>query len=156
MLGLIQRLLGPTPDHGSTQIHENNSRQPPRVLAVTADLGFYSGVLSAASSTRWRTDWARTLNRAVEICRLKSPPIVIYDSNLPSVDWRFAFDRLSALPSHPRILLAAPSINEELWENVLRRHGYDVVERAANSEQLERVFRFALLSLPTPAGTAQA
>jgi len=149
MLDLIQRLLAPPTAEAITQISENRIRRP-RVLAVTADLCFYSGVLSAASSARWRTDWARTLNRAVEICRLKSPPIVIFDSNLPGVDWRCAFDRLSAVPSRPRILLAAPSIDEELWENVLRRRGYDVVDRAANSEQLERTFRFAWLSLPTP------
>jgi hypothetical protein len=82
---------------------------------------------------------------------LKSPPIVIYDSNLPDVDWEWAFERLSALPSQPRILLAAPSIDEELWRNVLRCHGYDVVERAASSEQLGRVVWFAWLSLLTPA-----
>jgi DNA-binding response OmpR family regulator len=153
MLGLIQRLLTPSPNHGIAP--ERKSRQP-RVLVVTADLCFYSGVLSAASSARWRADWACTLNRAVEMCRSKSPPILIYDSNLPGVDWRSAFDRLNAVPCRPRILLAAPSIDEELWENVLRRNGYDVVDRAANSEQLERAFRFAWLSLPIPARAAQA
>jgi hypothetical protein len=149
MPGLIQRLLGPPPARGITGMAEN--KHQPRVLAVTADLCFYSGVLNAASSVRWRTEWARTLNRAVEICRLKSPPIVIYDSNLPGVEWGCAFDQLSSVPSRPRILLAAPSIDEELWRNVLRRRGYDVVERAASSEQLGRVFRFAWLSLLTPA-----
>jgi hypothetical protein len=149
MPGLIQRLFAPSPTRGIAGIPDNN--RPPRVLAVTADLGFYSGVLNAATSARWRTDWARTLNRAIEICRLKSPPIVIYDGNLPGVEWGSAFDRLGAVPNRPRILLAAPSIDEELWRNVLRRHGYDVVERAASSEQLGRAFRFAWLSLPAPA-----
>src|SRR5580658_8691659 len=148
MLGLMQRLLGPQLGRGVTEITEND-RQP-RVLTVTADIGFYAGVLNAASSARWRTEWARTLNRAIEICRSKSPPIVIYDSALPGVDWGSAFDRLSATPSHPRILLASPSIDEDLWRNVLRRHGYDVVERAASSEQLGRVFRFASLFEPSP------
>jgi len=149
MPGLIQRLLGSSSARGITGIAENNRHL--RVLAITADLGFYSGVLSAAASAQWRTEWARTLNRATEICRLKSPPIVIYDSNLPGVEWGWAFDQLSALSSQTRILLAAPSIDEELWRTVLRRHGYDVVERAASSEQLGRVFRFAWLSLLTPA-----
>jgi len=149
MPGLIQRLLAPSPDRGVTEVVGNNRH--PRVLAVTADLCFYSGVLNAASSAEWRTDWARTLNRAIEICRSKSPPIVIYDSNLPGIEWGWAFDQLNALPSQPRILLAAPSIDEELWRNVLRRHGYDVVERAASSEQLGRMFRFAWLSLLAPA-----
>ena len=148
MLGLIHRLLAPSPDRRVTEIIGNNRH--PRVLAVTADIGFYAGVLSAASSAQWRTEWARTFHRATEICRLKSPPIVIYDSNLPGIDWEWAFERLSTLPNRPRILLAAPSIDEELWRNVLRRHGYDVVERAASSEQLGRAFRFAWLSLLTP------
>jgi hypothetical protein len=149
MLGLIQRLLAPSPDRRVTEIIGNNRH--PRVLAVTADICFYAGVVSAASSAQWGTEWARTFNRATEICRLKSPPIVIYDSSLPGVEWEWAFERLSTLPNRPRILLAAPSIDEELWRNVLRRHGYDVVERAASSEQLGRVFRFAWLSLLTPA-----
>jgi hypothetical protein len=150
MLGLIKRLLAPSPSGGIMGVAENN-RQP-LVLAVSADLGFYAGVLNAASSVQWRTDWARTLNRAIEICRLKSPPIVIYDSILPGGEWGLAFDRLSAVPNRQRILLAAPSIDEELWRSVLRRHGYDVVDRAASSEQLGRMFRFAWLSLPVPAG----
>jgi DNA-binding response OmpR family regulator len=149
MLGLIQRLFAPSPARGVTEIIGNNRHA--RVLAVTADIGFYAGVLSAASSAQWRTEWARTFNRAIEICRSKSPQIVIYDSTLPGVEWGSALDQLSAVSSHPRILLAAPSIDEELWRNVLRRRGYDVVERAATSEQLGRVFRFAWMSLPTPA-----
>jgi hypothetical protein len=147
MLGLIQRFLCPR-SPGITEITENNGH--PRVLAVTADIGFYAGVLNAASSARWRTEWARTLNRAIEISRSKSPQIVIYDSTLPGVEWGSAFDQLISVPGHARILLAAPSIDEELWRKVLRRHGYDVVERAANSEQLGRVFRFAWMSRPTP------
>jgi hypothetical protein len=148
MPGLIQRLLAPSPGGGITGTAENNRH--PLVLAVTADLCFYAGVLNAATSAGWRTEWARTLNRAVEISRLNSPPIVIYDGNLPDAEWGWAFDRLSSVPSRRRILLAAPSIDEELWRNVLRRHGYDVVDRAANSEQLGRAFRFAWLSLLTP------
>jgi hypothetical protein len=149
MPDLIQRLFAILPARGIAGVACNNGG--PRVLAVTADLCFYSSVLNAATSARWRTEWARTLNRAVEICRLKSPPIVIYDGNLPGVEWGWAFDLLSAVPGRARILLAATSIDEELWRNVLSRHGYDVVERAASSEQLGRVFRFAWLSLPTPA-----
>jgi hypothetical protein len=149
MPGLLQRLLSLSPGR-ETARQEDCPR--PRVLAVSADLGLYAGVLNAAGSVHWQTDWARTLNQALEIGRLKSPPIVIYDGNLPDAEWGWAFDRLSALPSRPRILLAAPSIDEALWRNVLGRHGYDVIERTASSEQLGRAFRFAWLSLLTPSG----
>jgi hypothetical protein len=57
---------------------------------------------------------------------------------------------MNAVPNYRRILLAAPSIDEDLWREVLVRHGYDVVKRSAGSEELKRIFRFAWLSLQTP------
>src|SRR5579863_5704013 len=141
MPGLIQRVFAPPPERGANR--------KTRVLAVTADLRFYSGVLNAATSAHWRADWACTFTRAVEICRSKSPPIVIYDSSLPGVEWSWAFEQLGTVPGHPRILLAAASIDEDLWRDVLGRHGYDVVERSASSEELRRIFRFAWLSFLT-------
>lgn len=151
MPGLIQRLLTRPPESGITLIPGNN--RYPRVLVVTADLCFYSGVLNAAASTRWQAEWARSLSRAIEICGSKPVPIVIFDGNLPDVEWGCAFDRLTAIPNRPRVVLAAPCVDEELWRNVLQRNGYDVVERSAGSEELRRLFRFAWLSLFTPANS---
>lgn len=119
----------------------------PGILAVTADLGFYSSVLSAACSYGWSAEWASSMNRGIEICRSGAIRIVIYDRNLPCIDWRYGIDRLSAAASQARILLAAPRIDEDLWRAVLRRRGYDVLARSSGSEQLKRELRFAWLSL---------
>jgi hypothetical protein len=64
MTDLIQRLLGPSAGRGIKGITEIPH---PLVLAITADLGFYSAVLNAVTSGRWRTEWVRTLNRAIEM-----------------------------------------------------------------------------------------
>ena len=119
----------------------------PHVLTVTADINFYSGVLSATRSCGWNAEWARSLKRAVEIGRSRLTQIVIYDRNLPDVDWRRALDQLSGAAYDVRILVAAPDIDEDLWQMVLHRHGYDVLCRSASAEQLERELRFAWLSL---------
>jgi DNA-binding response OmpR family regulator len=119
----------------------------PYILAVTADVNFYSGVLSATRSCGWNAEWARSLKRAVEICHSRLTPIVIYDRNLPDVDWRRALDQLSGTAYDVRILLATPDVDEDLWRMVLHRHGYDVLARSASAEQLERELRFAWLSL---------
>jgi DNA-binding response OmpR family regulator len=119
----------------------------PHILTVTADVNFYSGVLTATQSCGWNAEWARSLKRAVEICRSRLTPIVIYDRNLPDVDWRRALDQLSGAAYDVRILLAAPDVDEDLWRMVLHRHGYDVLARSASAEQLERELRFAWLSL---------
>lgn len=119
----------------------------PHILTVTADINFYKGVLSATQSCGWNAEWARSLKRAVEICRSRLTPIVVYDRDLPDVDWRRALDELSGTPYDVRILVAAPDVDEELWQTVLHRHGYDVLARSASAEQLERELRFAWLSL---------
>ena len=125
----------------------------PGILAITADLGFYSCVLSAACSCGWSAEWANSMNRGLEICASGVVRIVIYDRSLPRVDWRYALDHLSSAASHARILLAAPQVDEDLWRTVLRRRGYDVLTRSASSEQLKRELRFAWLSLQKPRHT---
>jgi len=119
----------------------------PDILAITADLGFYSCILSAACSCGWSAEWASSMSRGLEICGSRVIRIVIYDRNLPRVDWRNALAQLSSTASHARILLAAPQIDEDLWRTVLRSRGYDVLARSASSEQLKRELRFAWLSL---------
>ncbi len=128
----------PVPAGEASQFH---------ILTVTADIGFYSGVLSATRSCGWNAEWARSLKRALEICRSRLTPIVIYDRNLPDVDWRRALEQLSGATYDARILVAAPDVDEDLWRMVLHRHGYDVLARSASAEQLERELRFAWLSL---------
>jgi DNA-binding response OmpR family regulator len=145
MPSLIQRLLASPTACGFTEIAEPDCH--PGVLAITADIRLYSGILNACGSARMRTEWARSLTRAIEICRGKPTPIVIYDGNLPDVEWGSAFDRLTLVSNHSRILLASSSIDEDLWRTVILRHGYDVVERSASSDELRRVLRFAWLSL---------
>jgi CheY-like chemotaxis protein len=149
MSSRIQRLFAPPSDLRIMGLKECNLR--PGVLAITADIAFYAQVLSATSSLGWRTEWARWMERAIEVYRPESMPIVIYDVNLPGIEWSQAFDRLRAVPNHPRILLAATRIDEDLWRKVLQRQGYDIVERSASSEEFTRVLHFAWLSLHTPA-----
>jgi DNA-binding response OmpR family regulator len=119
----------------------------PPVLAITADLRLYASVLSAADSFGWGLQWARTISRGVETCWSMRHPIVIYDRDLPNVDWRCALDLLIETASHGRVLLAASSVDEDLWRIVLRRHGYDVLSKPVHAEQVRRDLRFAWLSM---------
>jgi hypothetical protein len=119
----------------------------PRILAITTDAGFYSSVLGAICDLGWSADWATTISRGLEICAKDPVHIVIYDRHLPRTDWRGAFDLLAAHAARARILPATPSIDQDLWQMVLRRRGYDVLVRSAGSEQLRRETRFASLSI---------
>ena len=67
-------------------------------------------------------------------------------SALPGLDWRDVLPEISRLPDHPAVLLAASEVNEEIWELVLRRSGYDAVERSSGSQEWRRALWFAWLS----------
>jgi DNA-binding NtrC family response regulator len=118
----------------------------PGVLAVTADLRLYAGVLNAASSAGWRTDWARTLTRAREICAMDSMPVILYDAAMPGIEWPEAIEELAKSQGCCRVLLAAPSVDEDLWCRVLQHGGYDVIPRSAGVGEFGRAFEFAWLS----------
>jgi len=122
-------------------------RDDPGILAVTADLGFYSCILNAAYGSGWKAEWAGSVSRALRVCSSKTIRIVVYDSKLPYSDWRVGLRQLAGADSRPRILLASPHVDEDLWRTVLRLRGYDVLARSANSEQFRRELRFASLSL---------
>jgi DNA-binding response OmpR family regulator len=121
--------------------------EDPGILAVTADLSFYSCILNAACASGWTADWAASVSRALAVCSSKPIRIVVYDSNLPYTDWRNGLRRLARTSTAPRVFLASPKVDEDLWRTVLRLRGYDVLARSANSEQVRRELRFASLSL---------
>lgn len=122
----------------------------PHVLIVTTDLCFYSAVAHSAASDGWRSYWARTLDMTLALSRSVGAPIVIYDANLPEAGWRRAFRDIGAAAVEPRIILAVPTVDEQLWEEVLCRGGYDVVCLTATSGDLKRTIRFAWLSMFDP------
>lgn len=143
---------------GLLRMFANGSRLPrfagaaapakrPAVLAITADLRFYSGILTAADSCGWSVEWARTVSRGLEVCRSRPCLIVIYDRDLPGSGWSCALESLHAAAFHVRILLAASRVDEDLWKMVLRRRGYDILAKSADFVQLSRELRFAWLSL---------
>lgn len=144
MPGVLQHPLTP-PDW--LEPARSRVRPRPHVLTVTADVAFYAAVLGTGTDSRWRIDWVRSLRRAIETCRGKVIPVVIYDTKLPYVDWRRALDCFAAVPHPPKVVLAAPSVDEDLWRDVLDRRGYDVMERSASSAGIRRILRFAWLAL---------
>jgi hypothetical protein len=127
-------------------MQEGIAPRQPAVLAITSDDRLYYLLLSASIDLRWKISRARTIERALELCRSQPTPLAIYDECLPGVDWREALPGVTGFPDHPVVVLAASEVNEEIWRSVLRYRGYDLVRRAAGSEEWKRELRFAWLA----------
>jgi hypothetical protein len=116
------------------------------ILCVSADLRLYSGVLHAAHSSGLEAQWVRSLPRAIAMCNRAWFPVAVLDMLLPFAEWTSGLYLLSETPCRPRVLLASPCVDEDLWRRVLQHHGYDAIERSAGSEELGRALHFAWLS----------
>lgn len=141
MLRLAQ-LLGFRPKHPA-----NDSHGPAdaiiRLLAITTNDRFYAGLVDIATSCGWEIRRASAIREGLDILRSLSMPLVVFDWDENGHDWRDGIGRLGAAPNHPCVLLASRVIDENLRQEVMRFHGYDVLARSADKDQIIRTIRFA-------------
>jgi DNA-binding NtrC family response regulator len=70
-------------------------------------------------------------------------PIVICDRDLPDGGWRQLLQETEALPSPPKLIVSSRFADEELWMEVLRAGGHDVLRTPFEAGEAYRVVRFA-------------
>jgi FixJ family two-component response regulator len=76
------------------------------------------------------------------LSKLESP-IIIWDRDLPSEDWRDVVHTLAALPQRPCVLLLSRVVDDYLWNEVVRVGGYDVLSKPLKEAEVVRVVRLA-------------
>ena len=70
-------------------------------------------------------------------------PIVICDRDLPDGGWRRLLQETESLPSPPKFIVSSRFADEELWMDVLRAGGHDVLGTPFDAREAYRVVRFA-------------
>jgi hypothetical protein len=115
----------------------------PDVLAVTPDDRLYCSLLYVSTQYGWVTRWAKSVARAVEVLQPGMNSILLYDWYSESDSWRSSTDRLLRADNAACIVLAAPKVDEDLWQQALRYRLYDVVSRQGPACLLAATLRFA-------------
>jgi DNA-binding NtrC family response regulator len=89
-------------------------------------------------------------------------PVILYDRDLPSADWR---DIVSLLASSSRptcVILISRVADDHLWEEVIRRGGYEVLSKPLRPEEVVRMIKLAwsfwnsMMKMPAYAGKRSA
>jgi FixJ family two-component response regulator len=70
-------------------------------------------------------------------------PIIIWDRDLTSEDWRDVVHTLASLPQRPCVLLLSRVVDDYLWNEVVRVGGYDVLSKPLKEAEVVRVVRLA-------------
>ena len=114
-----------------------------RLLAITANDRFYADLVDIASSCGWEIRRAGTLKEALDAIRAFSMPLVLLDAEEDGHDWRGSLPRLVSASSHPCVLVASRFADENMRQEVLRFHGYDVLPKSADRDGIIRTIQFA-------------
>jgi len=131
----------PTPEHGAagTAI----ASEPVRLVVITNEPEESAALQQIASGYRWRISIVASSEAAVDALNEQPTPLVICDRDLASEDWREVLARIAGLPQAVCVLLASRVVDDYLWRQVIRNHGYDVVSKPFQPEELRRAVTFA-------------
>ena len=114
-----------------------------QVLLISADRNFRARFERAVRDSRWEL---RTLDSVVEAASLMAPgtkSLVVYDWETLDGDWSPGLQALKSMPGQTCVFLVSRSLDNNLWQEVIRLGGYDVLARSADSEEIKRNIAFA-------------
>ncbi len=130
----------------ATPAHKQGDVDPGvALLVITRDTDLYAGISEIASRWKWTVCQQPEISFRPDSGTAIAPSfsIVIYDGDSTNGNWKEAFVKLKATEGDPCILLASRVSDPYLWNEVIRRGGFDVIVKSAGREQLVRTLRFA-------------
>lgn len=116
---------------------------PIRLVAITDSLDDGLALKNIAQSFDWRLSVVDSSASAIDLLARRPAPLVIFDSDLAGEDWRTAVATLAAPPRAVCVLLASRVVDEYLFTEVVKHHGYDIVVKPFQRDELRRAVTFA-------------
>jgi DNA-binding NtrC family response regulator len=112
-------------------------------VAITQNPDEAEKLRQIASGCGWRISIVDSSSAAIASLNDQPTPLVICDRDLAGEGWRDVLAKIAAVPRAVCVLLASGVVDDYLWNDVIRHHGYDVVAKPFQPEELHRVVTFA-------------
>lgn len=138
-IGRSGRLPSPEQGRGAASAVE-----PVKLVAITQRADDSATLQQIAEDYLWRISMVASSDSAIAALTEQSTPLVICDRDLADEDWRDVLVKIAALPQAVCVLVASRVVDDYLWRQVIRHHGYDVVTKPFRPEELRRAVTFAL------------
>jgi ActR/RegA family two-component response regulator len=114
-----------------------------RSLLISCDEDYRAEWRRVFNKRGWDLECSSTLDDALHTLGVRPVPLVFYDLQNSHEDWQEVFSALCDLPHHPCVLLISSVIDEGFRDEVVRLHGYDVLSRRADEDEIERTINSA-------------
>lgn len=95
------------------------------------------------SRNQWKVSFAGTIAEARALSENLLSPALLCDRDTPETDWREAVETLSASSHRPCVLLLSTVVDDYLWNEVIRRGGYDVLAKPLREGDVVRSVKLA-------------
>ena len=106
-------------------------------LAVVADGASRDMLLRVFQDAGRELLLASTTVSAVELQQQRLCPVILFDLQAEQ-DWQGAVSRLASLTPHPCVILMSPRCDKNLWDEVTRNGGSDVLRTPLVAEDVLR------------------
>lgn len=118
-------------------------REPVKLVAITEGPDDAETLRQIAANSGWSISIVDSSSAAIASLNDQPTPLVICDRDLSGESWRDVLAKIAALPQAVCVLLASSVVDDYLWRQVIRHHGYDVVAKPFQPEGLRRAVTFA-------------
>jgi len=120
-----------------------SAADPVKLVAINQNPNDAETLRQIAASYGWRISIVGSCDAAIALLKEEPSPLVICDCDLSGEAWPDVLAKIAALPQAVCVLLASRVVDDYLWNQVIRHHGYDVVVKPFRPEQLRRAVGFA-------------
>jgi DNA-binding NtrC family response regulator len=134
----LQRTDDP-PDYSCQ--NERRSQSPISVLAITTSASNQNMIKVASLTSGWKLSMCMSVEAGLHLAEAESAHVVLLDADIPGVDWRKAFPPLLSLPGMRCVILATRVVNDNLWQTVIERGGFDIIQTPMSQGELMRIVR---------------
>lgn len=114
-----------------------------RLVAITENPDDAENLHQIAASYGWSISIVASSQAAIALLKRQPTPLVLCDRDITGEAWRDVLAKICALPEAVCILLASCVVDDYLWNQVIRHHGYDVVAKPFHPDELRRAVNFA-------------
>ena len=93
--------------------------------------------------TQWMPIQAANWTDLFRLARQVGAPVVLYDRDLPGLEWQKAIARLVRASSTPCLILLSDVSDPYLWDELVQHGGFDVLARPFQREEVLAMLDFA-------------
>ena len=116
-----------------------------KVLGLLADESDRMLLRAAGSARDWDVTLAASHLDAHRLLKKTEASVVLCDRDLLQQEWGDTVENLAACPHRACILLVSKVADDYLWNEIVRRGGYDVLSKPLQQDELERAVRLAFV-----------